>query len=118
MKRLIAAVLVAASFASAAAQEVYKVGKDVMAPVPIKQVKPDYTAEAKAARIEGMVQLDVTIKADGTVADVKVAKSLDEVLGLDKQAVNAAKQWTFKPATKDGKPVAVQVAVQMTFTLQ
>ena len=118
MKVLAAAVLVAASFASVAAQEVYRVGKDVSAPVPIKQVKPDYTAEAKQRRIEGMVQLDVVIKADGTVADVKVARSLDDVWGLDKQAVNAAKEWTFKPAQKDGKAVAVQVAVQMTFTLQ
>jgi protein TonB len=118
MKGLAVVVLVAASFASLSAQEVYKVGKDVLAPVPVKEVKPDYTAEAKAARIEGAVLLEVVIKADGTVADVTVAKSLDEVLGLDRQAVNAAKQWTFKPATKDGKPVAVQVALQMTFTLQ
>ena len=116
--KTLAAVLVAASFASVAAQEIYKVGKDVSAPVPIKQVKADYTAEAKAQRIEGAVTLDVIINADGKVRDVKVAKSLDSVFGLDKSAVAAAKEWTFKPALKDGKAVPVQVGILMTFTLQ
>jgi TonB family protein len=115
---LVAAGLIAASFASVSAQEIYKVGKDVSAPVPVTQVKPDYTAEAKAQRIEGAVALDVVINADGKVRDVKVAKSLDSVFGLDKSAVAAAKEWTFEPATKDGKAVAVQVTIQMTFTLQ
>ena len=118
MKYLAAACVVALSLTSVAAQEVYKVGKDVSAPVPIRQVKADYTQEAQAQRIEGAVTLDVVVNAEGGVNDVKVAKSLDSVFGLDKAAVKAMKEWTFKPGMKDGKAVAVQVTTLMTFTLK
>ena len=72
----------------------------------------------QAQRIEGAVTLDVVVNADGGVSDVKVAKSLDNVFGLDKAAVKAMKEWTFKPGMKDGKAVAVQVTTLMTFTLK
>lgn len=45
-------------------------------------------------------------------------QSLDSVNGLDEQAVNALKQWEFKPGMKDGKPVAVRIYVQSRFTLK
>ena len=44
--------------------------------------------------------------------------SLDPTYGLDEQAVAAAKRWEFKPGTKDGKPVAVRVTLEMSFTLK
>ena len=90
MKVLAAAVLVAASIASVGAQEVYKPGDGVSLPTVIKEVKPDYTSEAKAARIEGNVLLEIVVNIDGGVSDVKVVRSLDSVFGLDKQAVMAA----------------------------
>jgi protein TonB len=62
--------------------------------------------------------LDTVVLADGTVGDVRVARSLDAVNGLDRQAVKAMKQWRFKPGLKDGKPVAVRVQVEMSFTLK
>src|SRR6266849_3881821 len=104
MRLFAVACLVAASVISSAAQEVYRPGNGVTTPIVIKEVKPDYTQEAKARRIEGSVLLDVVVGANGAVSDVKVAKSLDSVYGLDTQAVNAAKEWTFKPGMKDGKP--------------
>src|SRR5437660_81874 len=110
MKCVAAACVVALSLTSLAAQEVYKVGNGVSAPVPIRQVKADYTPEAKAANIQGNVILGVVVNAEGGVGDVTVTRSLDSTFGLDQQAVKAAKEWTFKPGTKDGKPVAVQVA--------
>lgn len=82
------------------------------------EVKPQYTQEALAARIEGTVWLEAVVLSDGTVGDVFVVRSLDSVLGLDRQAVTAMKQWEFKPGTKDGKAVAVRVEVEMTFTLK
>jgi TonB family protein len=118
MKLVAVACLLAASLAPLAAQEVYKVGNGVSAPVALRQVKADYTQEAQAQRIEGAVTLDVVVTADGGVGDVKVAKSLDSVFGLDKAAVTAMKGWKFNPAMKDGKPVAVQVTVLITFTLK
>lgn len=118
MKFLAAAIAVVASFVAIQAQEVYKTGNGVVAPVPIHQVKAEYTPEALAARIAGTVTLDTIVKADGTVGDVRVATSLDDVLGLDQQAVKAVKQWRFRPGTKDGKAVAVSVTIEIRFTLK
>ena len=71
-----------------------------------------------ANRIEGSVRLSAVVLADGKVGEVKVTRSLDSVHGLDESAVKAMKQWEFKPGTKDGKPVAVRVSIDMTFTLK
>lgn len=118
MRVLAVAGVVAASLVSLGAQEIYKVGDGVSAPVPIRQVKADYTQEAQAQRIEGAVTLDAVVTADGAVSEVKVAKSLDSVFGLDRAAVAALKEWKFKPGMKGGKAVAVQVTVLITFTLK
>jgi TonB family protein len=82
----------------------------------VKNVKPQYTEKARAAGIQGVVELSVVVGMDGNVSDVSVTQPLDDE--LDQQAVEAMRQWTFKPGTKDGKPVAVRVDVQMTFTLK
>jgi protein TonB len=103
---------------AAAVQEVFKPGDGVTLPTPIRQVKPGYTAAAMEAHIEGKVVLDVVVHDDGKVGEVKVSQSLDMEYGLDTQAVEASKQWLFKPGTKDGKPVAVRVVIEMTFTLK
>ena len=87
-------------------------------PTVVREVKPDYTAEAKQRGIQGIVELSVVVNDDGTVGEVKVTRSLDDKYGLDEQAVIAMKKWQFKPGTKDGKPVAVQVTVEMSFKLK
>jgi TonB family protein len=116
---LTVAALAVALIASAAAQsQAYKVGQDgVKAPVIIKEVKPNYTQDAKARGVQGVVEMECVVRTDGTVDDdVTVTKSLDA--DLDQQAVIALKQWRFRPGTKNGEPVAVQVNVEMTFTLR
>src|SRR4051812_18443947 len=85
-------------------------------PVLVKEVKPEYTKPAMDRKVEGAVYLEIVVKADGTVGDnVRVVKSLDP--DLDQQAIKAAKQWTFRPGTKDGTPVAVMVSLELTFSL-
>jgi protein TonB len=97
---------------------VYAVGDaGVAIPTVITEVKPSYTAEAIAARIQGRVLMSAVVLADGAVGDVSVVTSLDTRFGLDAQAIAAAKRWVFSPGTKDGRPVAVRVAIEMTFTL-
>lgn len=118
MKGLAGFVLVVASLTSVAAQEAVKPGNGVTLPVAIKTVKPEYTEDAKKARIQGNVLLDTVVNPDGSVTDVKVARSLDSTFGLDQQAIKAAKEWKFKPGMKDGKPVAVRVAIEINFTLK
>jgi TonB family protein len=89
----------------------------VRAPVLVREVKPQYTDDAKKRRVQGSVELEEVVTSDGTVRDdVRVVKSLDP--DLDAQAVTAAKQWQFKPGTKEGKPVDVLVRIEMTFTLK
>jgi len=90
----------------------------VKLPTVTRMVKAEYTREAMDAHLEGTVVVTVVVQDDGKVGDVKVTKSLDPTYGLDKQAVEAAKQWEFKPGTKDGKAIAVRVDLQMNFTLK
>ena len=103
---------------AASAQDVHKPGPGITLPTVVHEVKPDYTDAAKAAGIQGDVWLAVVVLADGSVGNVQVKRSLDTQFGLDEQAVTAAKQWKFKPGTKDGKAVAVEVTVEMTFRLK
>ena len=97
---------------------VYAPGNGVSLPVLVSKVNPEYTQEAKDARIEGTVVLACVVDSNGSVSEAKVSRSLDPIFGLDQQAINAAKQWRFKPGEKDGKPVAVRVAVEIKFTLK
>ena len=117
MRRLILfTTLVATLAVGLSAQEVFTPGDGVSLPSVVKQVKPNYTEAAIAARIEGDVVMQAVVLAGGTVGDVTVTTPLDS--GLDEQAVNALKQWQFNPGTKDGKPVAVRVYIQMNFSLR
>ncbi|HWI20188.1 MAG TPA: M56 family metallopeptidase [Vicinamibacterales bacterium] len=97
---------------------VYRPGNGVSLPVVLKEAKPGYTRAAMDAKIQGSVWLECVVTAEGDIGEVKVTRSLDEEYGLDQQAVNAAKQWKFKPGMKDGKPVAVAITLELTFTLK
>jgi len=102
-----------------AAAPVYDSGTPgVTLPTVVQEVKPQYTAEAIANRIQGAVLLSAVVMRDGTVGEVNVIRSLDTTYGLDASAVFAAKQWRFNPGMKDGVPVAVRVTIEMTFTLR
>ena len=96
---------------------IYRISDDgVKAPVVTREIKPKYTADAMRRKVEGTVEVDAVILADGTVGDVTVKRSLDP--DLDAEAIRATKQWRFRPGTKDGEPVAVQVSIELTFRLK
>ena len=95
---------------------VYEPGNGVSIPTLVRDVKPSYTAQAIAARIQGTVLMSAVVLADGTVGEVMVVRSLDTRYGLDAQAVSAAKQWLFNPGQRDGVAVAVRVTIEMSFT--
>ena len=100
------------------AAHVYDPGNGITLPVVVRQVQAHYTPAAMTARLEGTVVLQSVVLADGTVGDVRVVQSLDVEHGLDDQAITAMKQWIFKPGQRDGKPVAVRIHCEMTFTLR
>jgi bla regulator protein BlaR1 len=112
---------IAAGFGApgAAAAPRHFTGQDagVVLPAVLTEVRPQYTPAAMDAKIQGDVLLTATVRADGSVTDVAVLESLDTTYGLDDAAVAALQQWTFKPGTKDGRPVDVEVHVSMRFTL-
>lgn len=89
-----------------------------MLPKTSHEVKPTYTAAAMQQKIQGSVIMSVVVLDSGDVGSITILHSLDEEYGLDQQAVDAMQQWKFTPGKKDGKPVAVQITVQMTFTLR
>jgi len=95
---------------------VYEVGKGVTAPVLVHDVKPTYTAGAMREKVEGRVRMRAVVRTDGRVEQVEVITSLHAE--LDQQAVMALRQWKFTPGTREGKPVAVRITCDMTFSLK
>ena len=96
---------------------VFRPGGGVTAPKVTKEVRVGYTPDAMRAKVQGGVVLEAVVRADGTVGEVRVMRSLDTRYGLDDEAVKALKQWQFTPGQKDGAAVPVVVQVEMTFTI-
>jgi TonB family protein len=97
---------------------VYRPGNGVQLPRLLREVRPQYTSDAMRAKVQGTVLLECVVRADGSVGDVQVARSLDPVFGLDQEAIKAAKQWRFAPGTRLGEPVSVLITIELTFTLR
>ena len=85
-------------------------------PEPIKTVQPSYPAAAKKDKIEGTVWVKVWVDETGKVADATIEKSDANV--FEGTAIDAVKQWRFKPALSKGKPVSVWVTIPFRFKLQ
>ncbi|MDP2052987.1 MAG: M56 family metallopeptidase [Acidobacteriota bacterium] len=96
--------------------QVHQPGSGVTLPVVVKEVKPVYPRDVLPEKVQGSVWMRCVVLAGGTVGDIEVTRSLHP--RLDREAVQAATQWEFKPGTKDGKPVAVEITLEMTFTLK
>jgi periplasmic protein TonB len=96
----------------------YRPGSGIENPIVLREVKPQYTADAMRAKIQGVVVVECIIMPDGTVGDVQVVKSLDPTFGLDQEAIKAAKQWRFIPGKKQGQPVPVLVTIELAFNLR
>lgn len=94
---------------------VFRVGGGVSAPRAIDTPDPEYSEEARKAKYQGVVVLWLIVGPDGRPRDMKVARSLG--MGLDQKAIAAVRQWKFEPAMKDGRPVAVQINVEVNFRL-
>jgi periplasmic protein TonB len=87
----------------------------VTVPEPIYSPEPSFSDEARKAKFQGIVQLMVVVGSDGHVYDIRVRQSLG--MGLDEKAIEAVRNWRFRPATLNGQPVATQIAVQVDFHL-
>jgi protein TonB len=94
---------------------VYHVGGGISAPQAIATPDPDYTEEARRAKTQGTCVLWLIVDSQGHPRDVRVVRGLG--YGLDAKALEAVRQWRFQPSMKDGKPVDVQISVEVAFHL-
>ncbi len=94
---------------------VFKVGGGISAPKPVSTPEAQYTEEARDAKTQGTCILWLIVDTEGHPRDIRVVHGLGH--GLEAKAVEAVKQWRFAPAMKDGKPVNVQISVEVGFKL-
>lgn len=85
------------------------------APVIVWKTEPPYSDEARRAKLQGTVVLQIEIDIHGRAENIRVVRSLG--LGLDERAVEAVHSWKFKPAYRDGKPVAAPAMIEVNFRL-
>jgi TonB family protein len=86
---------------------------ELLAPVALQKVDPEYPLELMRRNVEGTVALYAVIHSDGRVSDVRVLRGVDE--RLDGYAMAALSRWHFQPATKNGNPVALEAVVMIPF---
>jgi TonB family protein len=94
---------------------IFRVGGGVSAPRALDTPDPEYSEEARKAKYQGTCILWLIVDPNGRPRDIKVARALG--MGLDEKAIEAVRNWKFEPAMKDGKPVAVQINVEVNFRL-
>lgn len=84
-------------------------------PVLVYKVEPEFTEEARKARLEGVVVLIGDVNEQGTVDNIRVQQGLG--LGLDEKAMEAVRKWRFRPGLRDGKPARQPVLIEVRFHL-
>lgn len=94
----------------------YRPGSGVLPPKLLREVKAAYTEEARRANLEGEVVLEIVVRRDGSVSDVRLLNGLGS--GLNERAIAAVRQWRFAPATRLGQTVDVIVEVAVEFKLR
>ena len=97
-------------------QEVLHVGPGVKAPVITYKVDPEYSSEAREARIQGTVVIELVVDTRGKPTNIAVLSPLG--YGLDERAQEAIEKWTFIPGSKDGKPVKVLATIEVNFRFE
>ena len=96
-------------------EPILRVGHGVTAPRPLNRPNPEYSQEAVRAGLQGECVLSLIVNSEGKPEDITVSRRLG--MGLDEKSIEAVRNWTFEPARKDGKPVAVRINVVTTFRL-
>lgn len=94
----------------------YRPGAGIEAPRLLREVKPDYTEDARRRGVEGEVVMEIVVRRDGSVGDVRIVRRLGA--GLDERAAQAVRQWQFAPARRYGTPVDLLVEVGVEFRLR
>jgi protein TonB len=91
------------------------VGGGVSAPMVVRTVQPEFTEEARRANFQGNVSIKLIVDSQGNPQDISLLSHLG--MGLDEKAIEAVRQYKFKPAMYMGHPVAVQIVIDVSFHL-
>jgi TonB family protein len=94
---------------------VYQPGGSVTRPVVLYQVEPDYSDEARRAKLQGVVTINFEVNERGLPQNLRIFRPLG--MGLDEKAIEAVLKWRFRPGLKDSRPVTVSSQVIITFRL-
>ena len=94
---------------------VMHIGGGVSKPIVLYQVEPEFSEEARKAKFSGNVEVYLWVDPDGKPSHIRVVRGVG--MGLDEKAVEAVRQYRFKPAMKDGKPVQVDLYVDVNFQI-
>jgi len=92
-----------------------RVGGAVSAPVLISHIEPEFSEEARKAKFPGVVTVSLIVDTEGLPQNVHVIRGVG--MGLDEKALDAVRQYRFKPARENGHPVPVQVNVEVQFSI-
>jgi TonB family protein len=95
---------------------VFRVGGGVTPPTVVQRVEPQYSEEARKARYQGTVVLEAIVRKDGSCDIIRVVRSLG--FGLDENAMQALRQWRFRPGLRNGVPVDVSLNIEVNFNLR
>jgi TonB family protein len=93
----------------------FRMGNGMTAPRVIYQTDPEFSEEARKAKYQGNCLLGLVVDANGHPTKIRVLSALG--MGLDEKAIESVKNWKFEPGKKDGREVAVEIAVEVDFHL-
>jgi len=102
--------------AAASAQGTFWCPRLGQGPKIVKEVKPEYTAGAMKAGVQGGVRVTAIVDVDGSVRAAVVGRSLHPE--MDESAVETVRHWQFEPGMQDGKPVPMAVWIDLMFSLR
>jgi periplasmic protein TonB len=96
----------------------YRPGNGVTSPFPTTRAQPRYTDEAVRARAQGVITVECVVEPNGQCGDVRIARAFAPTFGLERQALEAARRWRFRPGMRDGQPVPVLVNLEIEFNIR
>lgn len=100
---------------TASAQVPRRIGGGITPPKVLHSVEPEFSDKAKALKYGGKALINLHVEPDGTVSHVSVVRALG--LGLDENALAAVQTYTFSPAMMNGKPVLVELNIEVNFQI-
>jgi len=107
--------LVSAGGSKTTSEPVFRVGGNVTAPSLLYDPTPEFSEKARRAHHQGVCELRLIVGSDGSPHDIKITHPLG--MGLDEKSIEAVRTWRFEPARRDGRPVAVEIGVTVSFSL-